>query len=208
MSATSLNFSDTSVPFTSVPFTAGRHAGGRFTVDVPSVASAAALVRRIAAEPRLWQDRLRFGHGDERWYARLDVDPDHEVWLIGWLPGQGTGLHDHGEALGAFTVVRGVLTETSVTPATVTPAGGTTVGGGTAGGGIRPGTVVRPTRRHFAAGQVRGFGYEHVHDVANSGAVPAVSIHAYAPELTAMTRYAVVDRRLTVLSSDRAGVDW
>ncbi|GAA2757448.1 cysteine dioxygenase [Actinopolymorpha rutila] len=206
MSATSLNFSDTSVPFT-----AGRHAGGRFTVDVPSVASAAALVRRVAAEPRLWQDRLRFGHGDERWYARLDVDPDHEVWLIAWLPGQDTGLHDHGEALGAFTVVRGALTETTVTPADGATIGRTTVSGtagALAGGRISPGTVVRPTRRHFAAGQVRGFGYEHVHDVANTGDVPAVSIHAYAPELTAMTRYAVVDRRLTVLSSERAGVDW
>ncbi|MET9019413.1 cysteine dioxygenase family protein [Actinopolymorpha sp. NPDC004070] len=197
MSATSLNFSDTSASSTSVPFTGGRTAGGRFGVDVPSVASAAALVRRVAADPRLWQDQLRFGHGDERWYARLDVDPDHEVWLIAWLPGQGTGLHDHGEALGAFTVVRGALTETTVTPADAPPTGR-----------ISPGTVVRPTRRHFGAGQVRGFGYEHVHDVANTGDVPAVSVHAYAPELTAMTRYAVVDRRLTVLSSERVGVDW
>lgn len=191
MSATSLNFSDTSVPF---------------TVGVPSVASAAALVRRVGAEPPLWQDRLRFGHRDERFYARLDVDPDHEVWLIAWLPGQGTGLHDHGEALGAFTVVQGALTETTVTTA---GAGTGPIGGGAVPGGrISPGTVVRPTRRHFGAGQVHGFGYEHVHDVANTGDVPAVSVHAYAPELTAMTRYAVVDRRLTVLASERAGVDW
>ncbi|MFD2077921.1 Cysteine dioxygenase type I [Actinopolymorpha cephalotaxi] len=203
MSATSLTFSDTSVPFP-----AG-HQAGRFTVDVPSVASAAALVRRVAAEPRLWQDRLRFGHGGERWYARLDVDPDHEVWLIAWLPGQGTGLHDHGEALGAFTVVRGALTETTVTPAGPDAADAADAADGALPGGrITPGTVVRPARRHFGAGQVRGFGYEHVHDVANSGDVPAVSVHAYAPELTAMTRYAVVDRRLTVLSSERVGVDW
>jgi hypothetical protein len=203
MAATSLTFSDTSAPATSVRATsvhslAGRPAGNRFTVDVPSVASAAALVRRVAAEPRLWQDRLRFGHGDERWYARLDVDPGHEVWLIAWTPGQGTGLHDHGEALGAFAVVRGALTETTVTAVDGVPADDR----------IIPGTVVRPARRHFTAGQVRGFGYEHVHDVANTGDVPAVSIHAYSPELTAMTRYAVVDRRLTVLSSERAGVDW
>ncbi len=74
--------------------------------------------------------------------------------------------------------------------------------------GSRFSVDVRPTRRHFTAGQVRGFGYEHVHDVADTGDVPAVSIHAYSPELTAMTRYAVVDRRLTVLSSERVGVDW
>ncbi|MEQ4206502.1 cysteine dioxygenase family protein [Actinopolymorpha sp. B9G3] len=112
------------------------------------------------------------------------------MWLISWLPGQNTGLHDHGEALGAFIVIEGTLSEATVQPASQ-------VGG-----------PVRTARRAFAAGSVRGFGYEHIHDVANLGTVPAISLHAYAPELTAMTQYVLEGQRLRVVSSDRAGVDW
>ena len=34
-----------------------------------------------------------------------------QVWLLSWLPDQGTPLHDHGTSAGAFAVVRGTLTE-------------------------------------------------------------------------------------------------
>src|SRR3712207_8332217 len=34
-----------------------------------------------------------------------------QVWLLSWLPGQGTGLHDHGGSAGALAVVRGTLSE-------------------------------------------------------------------------------------------------
>jgi predicted metal-dependent enzyme (double-stranded beta helix superfamily) len=165
---------------------------------------AAALVRRLASDPSLWRGRVRFGQRNERWYERLDVDADHEVWLISWLPGQSTGLHDHGEALGAFTVVQGALTETAAAP--IRP-----------GRRLRPvsgrpwqadGGFVRTVRRRFLTGRVRSFGYEHVHDVGNHGSVPAVSLHAYAPELTAMTKYVLDDRRLRIVSSERVGLDW
>lgn len=155
-----------------------------------SVASAAALVRRLAADPSRWRHRVGYGHGDQRWYARLDVDPDHEVWLISWLPGQETGLHDHGEALGAFVVAEGALTETAVR------APG------------HPGTLARTVRRTYGPHEVRGFGYEHIHDVGNHGTVPTVSLHAYAPHLTAMTQYTLVDGRLQIVASERVGVDW
>ena len=185
MSALSLPFSD------SIPSTAPRpgSAGSLLTPTDPDVATAAALVRRLAATPDLWRHLLRFGEGDERWYARLDVDLHHEVWLISWLPGQSTGLHDHGEALGAFAVAEGALTETAVRP-------------------HRRGSVVDINRREFAPGEVRGFGYEHIHEVGNRGTVPAVSLHAYAPELTAMTQYVLEDRRLRVVASERLGGDW
>jgi predicted metal-dependent enzyme (double-stranded beta helix superfamily) len=156
----------------------------------PDVATAAALVRQIAADPGTWRQSVEFGAGDDRWYSRLDLDPHHEIWLISWLPGQSTGLHDHGEALGAFLVVEGTLNETAVRPPSQ-------VGGS-----------VRTTRRDVPEGHVRGFGYEHIHDVANLGPVPAISLHAYAPELTAMTQYVLEDQRLRVVSSERAGVNW
>ncbi len=169
------------------------HNAGDYTLPAgPSVAVAAALVRRIGADADLWQDLVRYGEGDERWFERLFLDAEHDIWLIAWLPGQNTGLHDHGEALGAFTVVRGTLTETTVHPR-------------------RPRDLTEPVdvvRRQIHEGRVRGFGYEHIHDVGNVGTEPAVSIHAYAPELTAMTQYVLEDDRLRVVASERAGVNW
>src|SRR2546423_6336547 len=47
----------------------------------------------------------------ERWYTRLVAADDHEAWLLTWLPGQGTDLHDHGGSSGAFLVLAGELTE-------------------------------------------------------------------------------------------------
>jgi predicted metal-dependent enzyme (double-stranded beta helix superfamily) len=147
------------------------------------------LVQRLAADVDLWQPLVQYGSGEERWYHQLDVDPRYDVWLISWLPGQGTGIHDHGEAQGAFTVVRGALTETTVHRR-------------------RSSEHVDLVRRRFTEGKRRAFGYDHIHDVANLGLEPAVSIHAYAPELTAMTKYELEGQVLRVLSSERAGVNW
>lgn len=171
--------------------TVADHGTGHVVGTAPErggVARAATLVRRLDTAFD-WRSLVEYGSGDERWYRQLDVDPDHDVWLISWLPGQRTGLHDHAGALGAFTVVQGVLTETT---ALVDPAD----------------QSVRTVERRFQTGQVRAFGNDHIHDVANLGDHPAVSIHAYAPELTAMTRYVLEAGRLRVVSSERSGVDW
>jgi hypothetical protein len=40
---------------------------------------------------------------------------------------------------------------------------------------------------HLPAGGGRRFGAHRVHGVANRGAVPAISIHVYAPALRSMT---------------------
>jgi hypothetical protein len=41
------------------------------------------------------------------------------------------------------------------------------------------------------AGRSLGFPVGYVHDVGNPAAMPAVSVHAYSPPLTAMSYYAV-----------------
>ena len=64
-----------------------------------------------------------------RWHRRIHRDRSIDIWLIGWLPSQGTELHDHGGP-GAFTVVRGELAEACY-------AGN----GSLRSGGIRPGAV-------------------------------------------------------------------
>ncbi|TDC41224.1 cysteine dioxygenase family protein [Micromonospora sp. KC213] len=109
------------------------------------------------AHPAAWPVPLRFDP-TARWYARLAATGTHQVWALSWLPGQGTGLHDHGGSQGAFLVVAGELTELTVT-------------GGQLGA------------HRLATGVGRRFGPRHVHMVTNTLDQPAVSVHVYRPAL-------------------------
>src|ERR1044072_9959223 len=53
------------------------------------------LVADLAATPELWADEVRFDL-TERYFSRLRLTDDYEVWLICWDIGQDTLLHDHG----------------------------------------------------------------------------------------------------------------
>ena len=68
------------------------------------------LVTAVAQAPELWAPHVRFDLA-ERYFTRLHLDRDFEVWLICWETGQDTLLHDHGGSVGAFTVARGSLVE-------------------------------------------------------------------------------------------------
>jgi hypothetical protein len=111
-----------------------------------------------------------------------------QIWLLSWLPAQGTDLHDHGSSAGAFAVAGGTLTERVV-------AG-------------RPGEPVREAVTDLAAGRVRSFGSHYVHQVVNSLPEPAVSVHVYAPALRWMNTYRVEQGALVRTGTERAGVDW
>ncbi|TVZ03830.1 cysteine dioxygenase [Trebonia kvetii] len=144
----------------------------------------AARVRRLLETPAEWVTRVRLDP-EGRWYEQIPVDELCELWLISWLPGQSTGFHDHGGANGAFGVVWGQLDEHLV------PRRG-------AGSPARPVT----------AGSVRSFGQHHVHDVRNSSASSvAVSVHAYSPPLSAMTRYDLTPGGLVPIRTEGAD-DW
>lgn len=96
---------------------------------------------------------------EHRWYQRLALTDEVEVWLIGWWPRQGTRPHDHGGASGAYTVLDGRLAET-----------------------YRDGAA--PLRRDvLAAGTGSAFGPERLHVVHNPDTVVATSVHAYSPPL-------------------------
>src|SRR3954452_1634188 len=79
-----------------------------------------AVATRYASAPEHWPVAPRFNPVD-RWYHRLAIADDHEVWLLTWLPGQGTALHDHGGSAGAFLVFGGTLTEDTVAAASGAP---------------------------------------------------------------------------------------
>jgi predicted metal-dependent enzyme (double-stranded beta helix superfamily) len=141
----------------------------------------AEVVRRVAASQAEWLTRVRLNPAG-RWYERIHLDDTHEVWVISWLPGQGTGFHDHGGSAGAFTVVLGTLMERRVAR-----------GAGT-------GQVVA---KPVGAGGFRSFGPNYIHDVRNAAASSvAVSVHAYSPPIPEMTRYELTAGGLVKLATD------
>ncbi|KAA1248253.1 cysteine dioxygenase [Mycobacterium simiae] len=117
----------------------------------------------------------------ERWFTRIHGDDELDIWLISWVPGHATELHDHGGSLGALTVLSGSLNEYRWD-----------------GGRLR--------RRRLDAGDQAGFPLGWVHDVVwaprevpvlesvSSPAPPTLSVHAYSPPLTAMSYYQVTER--------------
>lgn len=149
--------------------------------------------RRLARQQSIWRGVVDFDPVT-RYYARLLADRDHEAWLLTWLPGQGTPWHDHGGGAGSFVVLQGVLTEEVA--------------------GYRSAVDLDDVRRvtgpgiRLAPGHQRTFGTRHLHRVTNAGSDPAVSLHVYAPKLTAMTNYRAVDGVLAADERAEAGVDW
>lgn len=119
----------------------------------------------------------------ERTWHRLDATEHLEIWLIGWPVGTSTGWHDHLESEGAFLTVKGTLAEHSFSRRTV-------------------------HERLLLEGDGRSFGSHHVHDVANIGDTPALSVHVYSPALRGMTRYALLDGDLSATGVEKAGEQW
>jgi len=184
MSATGL---EQAAPRTS-PFPAPDRAAdpgpGRSAGRAMSAAQLGQLVRVIAGSPEAWWPIIAFTEAS-RWFRRLALADDYEIWLLTWLPGQGTGFHDHGDARGAFAVAAGELRESLAS-----------VGHS------------RVRRRTAGEGSVTRFGGQHLHDVSNISAAPAVSVHAYSPPLSAMRRYEMTSSGLALVRTDRAELDW
>ncbi|MEC4018744.1 cysteine dioxygenase [Streptomyces sp. H27-D2] len=124
-----------------------------------TVAGFAGLAQAIAADRDCWAPLVEYD-ATTRWYHRLRVGPGYEVWLLSWVPGQGSGLHDHGGSSGVLTVLQGELTERT-------------------GSSRQP--LGRAAQRVFAPG--------YVHEVVNDSLEPAVSLHIYFPGLTEMAMH-------------------
>jgi predicted metal-dependent enzyme (double-stranded beta helix superfamily) len=139
------------------------------------------LVEELLDRPDVWLPRVRFDAG-KRWYERIVHAPDHEIWLLSWLPDESTGFHDHGHSAGAFAVALGSLEERErVDECTVS--------------------------RALGPGDVRTFGPSYIHEVVNAFAAPAVSLHAYTPPLETMNRYEIAGSRASLVAAERR-VDW
>ncbi|MEN8655686.1 cysteine dioxygenase family protein [Streptomyces sp. 21So2-11] len=125
-----------------------------------TVAEFVGLARSIAADRTQWQDLVEYD-ATTRWYHRLRTGPGYEVWLLSWVPGQSSGLHDHGLSSGVLTVLDGQLNERT-----------------------------ERAQRTLSAGAQRVFAPGYAHEVVNDSLEPAVSLHVYFPGLTEMPMHA------------------
>jgi predicted metal-dependent enzyme (double-stranded beta helix superfamily) len=121
----------------------------------------------------------------ERRYELLELTDELEIWAIHWPQGQGLELHDHGGSVGALWVVEGSLEEHYVQPDRSL------------------------ARRSIVSGGGAAFGPRYVHDVVNTQAAPATSVHAYSPPMESMTFYRHGSEGLTVDRAEyRADPSW
>lgn len=124
--------------------------------DVLSAAHPARVAAMVARDRSRWAHLLRYDPA-ERFSALIESSQHFEIWLLSWLPGQATDLHDHDGAAGAFTVVQGELTERVVK------------------------SGQQDVEHTVRVGQSRVFGPRYAHQVRNDGIDPAVTIHVYRP---------------------------
>jgi Cysteine dioxygenase type I len=125
----------------------------------------------------------------ERWFTRIYGDEELDMWLISWVPGCATELHDHGGSLGAMTVVCGSINEFRWD-----------------GRGLRSRRLDAGSQAAFPLGWVHNMVWAQptVHTLQAAGSAtsaprpakqPTLSVHAYSPPLTAMSYYEVTDRK-------------
>ena len=143
------------------------------SLDLPDLLQTTDLAAEAVLDGRY--DRLLPASGlptDGRWFTRLHGDAQLDIWLISWVPGHATELHDHGDSRGALTVISGALDEFHWDGRQL-------------------------SQRRLAEGDQAAFSRGWVHDVVwaptpSSGvAAPTLSAHAYSPPLVEMSYYDV-----------------
>jgi hypothetical protein len=124
------------------------------------------LARAIAADPGIWEPLVVVDR-DRRRYRLLYEDDRIDVWVLSWMPGQGTGFHDHDVSGVGLCCAQGEVVERQMQ----LPVGATSIA-------MTPGVSRRGPS-----------GY--IHSVAHAGGEPAVTIHAYSPPLERVGQYRV-----------------
>jgi predicted metal-dependent enzyme (double-stranded beta helix superfamily) len=135
------------------------------SVEALAIAALRDVVAELAADPERWRHLVRHDP-HQRVFERLVDTPRMEAWLICWMPGHDTGFHDHDLSSGAVTVVSGAVCEERL-------------------------GLGSTTSRVYVPGQTFDFTSAEIHRVTHSGAVGAVTLHAYSPRLRRMGAYAI-----------------
>ena len=125
----------------------------------------------IFERPDLWEPLVHVD-GDQRHYELIYEDEYVDAWVLSWMPGQGTGFHDH--------YISGV-------------------GLCCAQGGVREDLLVYggpDVELHLRPGDTRRGGPGYIHRVRHEAGKPAVTIHVYSPRLDWVGQYRLGDNGL------------
>ncbi len=128
-----------------------------------------ALARDLVARPDLWEP-LVVADADRRRYRLAYEDERVDVWVLSWMPDQGTGFHDHDMSGVGLAIARGMVVERQM----LLPTGA--------------------TRLELSPGDSRQGGAGYIHSVGHGEGEPAVSIHCYSPPLVRVGQYKVDDQ--------------
>jgi hypothetical protein len=128
----------------------------------------ARLAQDIAAQPALWERLVRLDPA-RRCYELIYEDESVDAWVLSWMPGQGTGFHDHYISSVGLCCARG---------------------------GVREDLMVYGRdheRLHLRPGDARSGGPGYIHRVRHDLGEPAVTIHVYSPRLDWVGQYRLGD---------------
>ena len=122
------------------------------------------VARAIADRPEIWEPLV---HADpqHRRYELVYEDDRMDAWILSWMPGQGTGFHDHYISSVGLCCARGVVREDLMVY------------------GEGHGEV------HLRSGDSRRGGPGYIHRVRHALGEPAVTIHVYSPRLDWVGQY-------------------
>ncbi len=122
------------------------------------------VAREIAARTDIWEPLVRTDAVSRR-YELVYEDDRMDAWILSWMPGQGTGFHDH--------YISGV-------------------GLCVASGSVREDLMVYGAEhqsRRLQAGDTRQGGPGYIHRVSHDEGDPAVTVHVYSPRLDWVGQY-------------------
>ena len=112
----------------------------------------------------IWEPLVRVD-GDQRRYELVYEDEHVDAWVLSWMPGQGTGFHDHSISGVGLCCARGGVREDLLV------YGGPDI------------------ELHLRPGDTRQGGPGYIHRVRHERGEPAVTIHVYSPRLDEVGQY-------------------
>jgi len=119
---------------------------------------------RIAARADLWEPLVHDDAGHRR-YELVYEDDRMDAWILSWMPGQGTGFHDHYISGVGLCVARGCVREDLMVYG------------------------AEHQSRTLGVGDTRRGGPGYIHRVSHGDGLPAVTVHVYSPRLDWVGQY-------------------
>ncbi|MFN8222493.1 MAG: cysteine dioxygenase family protein [Gaiellales bacterium] len=126
------------------------------------------VAAQIAARPDIWEPLVRIDRAQRRYELVYD-DDRMDAWVLSWMPGHGTGFHDHYISSVGIHCVRGAVREDQ----------------------MRYGMPA--LERTLTPGSRRHGNPAYIHRVQHLEGEPAVTIHVYSPRLDWVGQYRVDD---------------